>query len=386
MPKVSRAVRLGGAELGRLRHVCALFGGLDEESSVLDSFVAEGLRAGERVIHIVASPDAYLERLGAVIDISAAVESGQLDVRSWDASYLSGGAFDASTMLAFIRRTLREGQTRGWRATRLIGNMEWAQDGVPGVDQLVSYERAVGQILFRPFVSVVCAYDAHSHSTARIAAIVPFHQAALAEGELRLAPENGEVTAPRARILAAAGVLFAEEGVARTGVDTLIEAAGVAKATFYRHFPSKDALVVAWLRDPQTRWFDRVRARAEAGAATPAELIPRFFEAVAEWLETGDFVGCPYLNTAVEVSDPAHPASQAIREHLAEIGAYLERQVAATGHDDAARLGRELHTLLAGSISLAVANRTSAFTFAARDAAVELLDQERAGNRLHSRR
>jgi AcrR family transcriptional regulator len=375
LPAASRAVSLGGAELGRLRHICGLFEGEDAEASTLDRFVAEGLVAGERVIHIVESRDAYLERLGAAIDVSAAIESGQLDVRSWSDTYLSGGYFKASRMLALLRRLLREAGARGFRATRLIGTMEWAQDGVAGLDELAAYEQEVGTIVSRPFVSVVCAYDEQRHTPARIAAILPLHQAALVAGKLQLAPRNAPMTDPRARILAAAGVLFAENGIVRTGVDPLIEAAGVAKATFYRHFPSKDALIVAWLQDPRTRWFDRIRAQVEAGAAAPGDLIPRFFEAVADWLEGGDFVGCPYLNTSVEISDPGHPATDVVRDYLAEIGAYLEERVAAAGHDDAERLGRELHTLLAGSIALGVANRTSSYVVAARDAAVELLRQ-----------
>jgi AcrR family transcriptional regulator len=373
MPAAARAVSLGGADLGRLRHVCGLFDGPDEAASVLDRFVVEGLITGERVIHVVESPDAYLDRLSAMIDVSRAVEAGQLDVRSWDGSYLAGGVFSPPRMLAYIRRSLRAGQSRGFPATRLIGDMGWAQDGV-AEDELINYENEVGAILSRPLISVVCAYDLRRHSPRRIAAVLAHHEAALAGGSLQRVSGNGRTSTPRARILAAASVLFAENGIARTGVDTLIEAAGVAKATFYRHFPSKDALIVAWLRDPRTRWFDRVRATAEAEAATPGELIPRFFEAVAEWLETEDYVGCPYLNTSVEISDPAHPAAQVVHDMLAEIGAYLEERVAAAGHADAARLGKEIHTLLAGSISLGVANRTSSFVMSARDAAIQLLE------------
>jgi AcrR family transcriptional regulator len=181
------------------------------------------------------------------------------------------------------------------------------------------------------------------------------------------------VSEPRERILAAASGLFTRQGISRAGVDSLIAEAGVAKATFYRHFPSKEDLIVAWLRDPRTRWFDRVRALAEARAKTPAERVPGLFDAAAEWLEAGDYRGCPYLNTAVEVIDPARPPVHAVREYLAEIGAYLEEQVVLAGHRDAARRGRQLHTLLAGAISLGVANRSSRYVLAAREAALALL-------------
>jgi AcrR family transcriptional regulator len=343
---------------------------------VLVPFVVERLERGERVVHLVGSRDAYLERLAMEIDISTAVASGQLDVRTWDESYLSDGTFKAARMLAYVRRSLREGQTSAFRATRLIGDMEWAGGGVPGVDELIAYESELGAILSRPRVSVVCAYDARRHSPDRLRAILGVHQAALVAG--RLQPGTGQAPSPRERILAAASLLFGENGVAQTGVDTLIEAADVAKATFYRHFSSKDALIVAWLKDPRTRWFDRVRVLAESRAATPDEVMPRLFDAVADWLETDDFVGCPYLNTAVEISDPAHPATIAIRDYLAEIGAYLEERAAAAGHADAAAVGKELHALLAGSISLGVANRTSSFVIAARGAAVQLLGMKRA--------
>ena len=178
----------------------------------------------------------------------------------------------------------------------------------------------------------------------------------------------------RERILTAASHLFTAQGIGRTGVDSLIAAAGVAKATFYRHFPTKETLVLAWLRDPRTRWFDRVRTTAESRAATPRERVVALFEAAAAWLEAGDYRGCPYLNTAVELADPNRPPGLALRDYLAEIGAYLEEQVRAAGKPDPAGLGRELHTLMAGAISLGVALHSSAYVLAARDAAFELLN------------
>ena len=181
---------------------------------------------------------------------------------------------------------------------------------------------------------------------------------------------------PRDRILAAASRLFAEVGVRATGVDSLIDTAGVAKATFYRHFPSKDDLIVAWLEDEQTWWFDQMRAQVEARTSKPGEIVPELFGAVIAWLEAGDYRGCPYLNTSVEFPDSTHRAVPVVRSHLREIERYLQETVSAAGHDDADRLGTELQTLLAGSISLGVAHRTNTFAVAARDAAMRLLDAD----------
>ena len=374
MPSRSHVVRLGDDQLGRLRHVCGLFDGPDDAARVLLPFVLDGIERGDRVIHVVQDRAAHVARLPETADVSAALASGQLEIRTWDEAYLSWGGFSSAKMLAYVRRVLREGPSLGFPATRLIGDMEWALGGAPGVEELIDYERGLNAILSRPGAWTVCAYDKRRHPAAGMADLVAAHQAAMEGGRMRKTAQNPPATEPRERLLAAASLLFAENGVARTGVDTLIEAAGVAKATFYRHFPSKDALVMAWLADPRTRWFDRVRLKAEAEAARPGDVIPRLFEAVAEWLEDGDFVGCPYLNTAVEVSGSAHPAGEASRGYLAEIREYLTRSLAEAGHADAARLGPELHALLAGAISLGVATRSTAPALAAREAAIRLIE------------
>jgi AcrR family transcriptional regulator len=335
-------------------------------------FVVDGLQRGDRVVHIVQDRDAYLRRLTKETDVSAALESGQLEVKDWAEAYLSGGSFSASRMLTYVRRSIRRGPSLGFPATRLIGDMEWALEDLPGVDQLVAYEAGLTAILARPQTTVVCAYDVRRHSAGSIAQVLEAHQAAVIGGTLKRTA-SGMATSPRDRILAAASLLFAENGITRTGVDTLIEAAGVAKATFYRHFPTKDALVLAWLQDPRTRWFDRVRAETEASATSPGDQILRFFEAVADWLETDDFTGCAYLNVALEIPNPADPVAQAINDYLAEIERYFQDLAAAAGHHNHARLGKELHALLAGAIALGVATRSTAAALAARNAAARLL-------------
>lgn len=367
-----RRVRLAGGLLGRQRHACGLFDGPEEAAGVVDLFVSDGLRAGERVVHVVEARAPYLARLAADMDIEAALATGQLEVPTWAEAYLAEGMFSAARMTAYVRRALREGRALGYPGTRFIGDMGWAAEGVPGAEQLVAYESGLNAILARPATTVLCSYDANAVDRGRLPALLAAHDAAVVGGSLQHLPESGRDD-PRQRILRAASVLFGEDGPSRTGVDALIEAAGVAKATFYRHFPSKDALVLAWLQDEGTRWFDNLRASVESRTRTPQEAIPLLFEGAAQWLEAEDFLGCPYLNAAAEYSDPGNPASVAIRGYLAEIGDYLEQAVAAAGHPDAIRLGRELHVLLAGAITLGTANRTTAHLLSARDAAVALL-------------
>jgi AcrR family transcriptional regulator len=255
--------------------------------------------------------------------------------------------------------------------TRAIGNMGWAARET-GLSDLVGYESRLGTLLRRAPDVVICMYDLNLHSARTIADIMGVHSAAIVGGVLRAMAGPAELPA-RERLLAAASELFQESGVQATGVDSIIKEAGVAKATFYRHFPSKDDLVVAWLRDSRTRWFDGVRARLETQGGDPVEKIRSFFDGVAEWLDDGDYRGCPYLNTASEITEPTHPAQPVIREYLQEIEDYLASLIAAAGYRDSRALAAVLQTLTAGSISLAVARRSGAAVVSARDAAMSLL-------------
>ena len=374
MPTSHAAVRLGDADLARDQHVCALFNGPREAARALDPFVLDALERGDRVIHVVGDARAYAKGIRRFAPARAALKSGQLDVRTWSESYLDGGRFSARRMLAYVRRAVREGPGLGYSATRLIGDMEWAADGVPGGGELLSYEGSLDPFLARPRVTVLCAYDVQRHPGSRIAAVLGAHRVAVVGGQRQsIAPS---VVAPRERILEAAALLFAENGAAATGVDTLIEASRVAKATFYRHFPSKDHLIVAWLENPRARWFDRIRTRVEARARSATQIVPLLFDAVAEWLEDEDFVGCPYLYVGAELSGSNHPASAVIRRYLDEIRSYLGEQAAMAGHPAPERAGRQLQALLAGSISLAVATRTTDVVREAREAAIQLMNQD----------
>jgi AcrR family transcriptional regulator len=375
MPASQQAVRLAGEDLGDLRHVCALVEGPEAGYELLMPFILEGFERGDRAVHLV-DPDlreAHLGRLRARgIDVERATASHQLDVQTWSETYLRGGRFDGFAQLDFIRRSLSEGPGLGYPVTRAIGTMEWA-DGSESPDDLLAYESAIDELLTRVPDVVICEYDLNRHSARTIADILGVHGAAVVGGVLR--PSTGRAPrSARERLIGAAWQLFQETGIKATGVDAIIKKAGVAKATFYRHFPSKDDLVVAWLKDPRTRWLDGVRAKAEATGGEPVEVIRRFFEGVADRLESDYYRCSAYLNTAVEITEPTHPARQVIREYVQENEDYFAGLLAAGGYRDPTILGTQLLTLLGGAVSVAVMCRSKEPALAARDAAMRLLE------------
>jgi len=365
-------VHVAESELGRLdRHVCAVFADGKAARSAIDAFVLEGLAADEQVIEVAEVPGSVIDGLAKRPGVREALRSGQLEVRPWTDAYLVAGSFRASRMLAYVRQLMRQVDRTRFEGVRLIGTMDWAVEGLDGVDELVDYESGVNRILARPRVSVLCVYDAARHPEQRLRAIMAVHDASFVDGARASGARH--LPSPRDRILTAAGLLFAENGVARTGVDTLIEAAGVAKATFYRHFPSKDDLVVAWLHEPGTRWLDAVRVAAEERATSPREIVPLLFDGLGQWPEDQDFVATPFLTAAVTTMDPADPVARAIGDFHREVRAYLTGVIATAGHPDPDAAAREIHVLIAGAIALGVATRSSDHIIAARNAAVQLL-------------
>jgi AcrR family transcriptional regulator len=370
-------VVLAGRPLGGLRHVCALVRPGEKVRDLQTELVREGLALGDRVITITegtARPALVraLKEMG--IDADSAIESGHLVTAAWDETYLLGGTFDPAAMIAVIRGWLAEDPwRRGAGSTRLISDMSWAVPAPPGSARLAEYESRVDDVLRRTPEIAVCIYDLDRYAAATVAEVLAHHPMTLAGGALRPASGLRSPSSSRGRILTAASELFSESGVGSTGVDAIVKAAGIAKATFYRQFPSKDDLIVAWLEDSRSRWFDRVRSHAEASTTRPIEVIPFLFEAVADWLDSDGFRGCPYLNTAVELSDPAHPARPVIRRYYEEIEAYLATLGEAAGLASPRLVASGLLALLTGAISLAVARRTSAFALSAREAAVQLL-------------
>lgn len=190
-------VHLAGATLQDHRHLCAFFQTPEERHRVLFPFVQEGLERGEKAIHIVdpACRAEHRSRLEAGgIDVARAEATGQLEVHGWDQVYLRGGRFDQDATLAFVGRVLAEARQQGFPRTRVIGEMEWALEKRPGVQDLVRYETRATSAFAEYSDPLLCTYD-RSRFGARIAMdVLATHRAAVIGGVVQKNPLFG---APR---------------------------------------------------------------------------------------------------------------------------------------------------------------------------------------------
>ncbi|KUM81459.1 TetR/AcrR family transcriptional regulator [Streptomyces griseorubiginosus] len=120
----------------------------------------------------------------------------------------------------------------------------------------------------------------------------------------------------RERLLSTASGLFYREGIRAVGVERILAEAPATRATFYRHFPSKEDLVVAYLRGVDTATRADVQAAIEA-APSPADALRAIGTALADSLASPEFRGCAFLKAAAEYPDPEDPVRQVILDHRA---------------------------------------------------------------------
>jgi len=153
----------------------------------------------------------------------------------------------------------------------------------------------------------------------------------------------------RDRIFAVAKDMFYQRGIRAVGVEAIVAAAGATKMSLYRSFPSKDDLVVAYLRERDAiywRWWDDIMDRH---AGNPRAQIRALFESIAKRTSGAGYRGCPFTNAATEFPEPEHPGREVAAENKRELRARLRGLAAAAGARDAATLGDQLFVLVEGA-------------------------------------
>jgi len=184
-------VNLAGSPLTCPCHVCAFYGGPEEQYDLLVPFLKEGLETGDRVFTIAAADEQAdrVERLSrGGIDIEQAQRNGQFESDTWEEAYLRGGHFDADEMLVFVQDTINTGRQRGFARTRGWANMEWALTGAPGTERLSVYESRLNFILPLYNDAVVCAYDVRRFSASVLQDVARAHPYLLADGVVQKNP------------------------------------------------------------------------------------------------------------------------------------------------------------------------------------------------------
>jgi AcrR family transcriptional regulator len=178
------------------------------------------------------------------------------------------------------------------------------------------------------------------------------------------------------RLLGTAYELFSRRGIRDVGIDEIIARAGVAKATLYRHFASKDELVVAFLERREQCWtLQFVEAEAKRRGDTPEEQLLAIFDAFDEWFRREDFEACSFINTLLEMR-AQHPAGKASIHHLENIQALVRHLAEQAGLRDTNSFAQSFQILMEGSIVSAAAGNVDA-AHRARGLARCLIDQHR---------
>jgi AcrR family transcriptional regulator len=155
----------------------------------------------------------------------------------------------------------------------------------------------------------------------------------------------------RDRILDASYELFSRRGIQAVGVDAIIERSGVARQTLYRHFSSKQDLVLAFLERRDQVWTrDWLQAEIERRASDPAERLLAIFDVFDEWFRHPDFEGCAFINVMLEHAEDGDPVRRASTSYLAGIRGILEDLARRAGIKDAEGFARKWHILMKGSI------------------------------------
>jgi len=153
----------------------------------------------------------------------------------------------------------------------------------------------------------------------------------------------------REKILVTASNLFESRGIQASGVDTIIAEAGIAKATLYKHYPSKNLLVTAYLRDKSDRFYEWLNSRLVSKKENSVEILIRLCELVEQWIMTPEFHGLPFHIASVEFPNPDHPINQYSAVLAVELQGYLAKIAATAGAKDPEALGQQLTILFEGA-------------------------------------
>jgi len=163
--------------------------------------------------------------------------------------------------------------------------------------------------------------------------------------------KSGDGRGARARILDAAYDLFSRNGIQAVGIDAVISTSGVARQTLYRHFASKQDLVLAFLERREQEWTRRwLEGEVTQRANDPKSRLLAIFDVFDGWFHRDDFEGCSFINVMLEHPGPEHPLHVESSAYLQRIRDFLAELAGRAGIGEPETFAREWHILMKGSI------------------------------------
>ena len=188
MAEAMQPARLAGSLLSRSCHVCAFFHSKEEEYRVLMPFIRDGFERGDRAFHVIDPKNRadHLKRLGTEgINVAEAQAKGQLEVRPWQEAYIKDDYFDQYRMIETIKTALDPAKKQPGKLTRLVANMEWALEDLPGVHDIVEYETRLNHVLPEYQDPVICTYDLSRFDASVVMDIMRTHPMVIIGGVLQ---------------------------------------------------------------------------------------------------------------------------------------------------------------------------------------------------------
>jgi AcrR family transcriptional regulator len=156
-----------------------------------------------------------------------------------------------------------------------------------------------------------------------------------------------------------AAELFNRGGYHAIGIDRVIEESGIAKTTLYRHFASKDELIIAVLQKIDENFRNDMEQFVEARNGNAREKILASFDFLEQWFRTDSFFGCPFISAAAEFGDRPNVVFQEASVHKRLMLAYLEQLARDFDPTRAKELAKEINILLEGAIAVAQITRST---------------------------
>ena len=183
-----------------------------------------------------------------------------------------------------------------------------------------------------------------------------------------------DLSTPQQKILDTASELFYQKGIQHVGINEVIANSGVAKRTLYRWFPSKDLLIEAVMKRRAVEWLQWFEAAVEVRGDTARERLLATFDVLHRWYADPNFRGCPFINAALEIADPNHPAYRVSVNLRESVRQYVMGLAIEAGVKDPDAFSQQCSLLIGGASLMATIEGSPSGAQYARQALSVLID------------